>query len=86
LGESVSTINLLDHVMVPEHNIMNEEEVQTLFSRYHLTSDQLPKIFHDDPAAKAIKAKVGDVIRIVRYSQTAGIAESYRLVVKRPKK
>jgi DNA-directed RNA polymerase subunit H len=82
----VSTINVLDHVMVPEHKIMSEEEVQSLFSRYHLTSDQLPKIFHDDPAAKAIKAKVGDVIRIVRYSQTAGIAESYRLVIKRPKK
>jgi DNA-directed RNA polymerase subunit H len=82
----VSTINVLDHVMVPEHKIMGEEEVQALFSRYHLTSDQLPKIFHDDPAAKAIKARVGDVIRIVRYSQTAGIAESYRLVIKRPKK
>jgi DNA-directed RNA polymerase subunit H len=86
VGESVSTINVLDHVMVPEHKIMSEEEVQSLFSRYHLTSDQLPKMFHDDPAAKAIKAKVGDVIRIVRYSQTAGIAESYRLVIKRPKK
>jgi DNA-directed RNA polymerase subunit H len=72
--------------MVPEHKIMSEEEVKELFSRYHLTSDQLPKIFHDDPAAKAIKAKIGDVIRIVRYSQTAGIAESYRLVIKRPKK
>jgi DNA-directed RNA polymerase subunit H len=86
VGESVSTINVLDHVMVPEHKIMSEEEVQSLFSRYHLTSDQLPKMFHDDPAVKAIKAKVGDVIRIVRYSQTAGIAESYRLVIKRPKK
>jgi DNA-directed RNA polymerase subunit H len=86
LGESVSAIDVLEHVMVPEHKIMSEEEVQVLFSRYHLTSDQLPKIFHDDPAAKAIKAKIGDVIRIVRYSQTAGIAESYRLVVKRPKK
>lgn len=82
----MSTINVLDHVMVPEHKIMSEEDVQALFFQYHLTSDQLPKIFHDDPAVKAIKAKVGDVIRIVRYSQTAGIAESYRLVIKRPKK
>ncbi|HNQ30074.1 MAG TPA: DNA-directed RNA polymerase subunit RpoH/Rpb5 C-terminal domain-containing protein, partial [Methanolinea sp.] len=28
----------------------------------------------------------GDVIRIVRTSHTAGRAESYRLVIKRPKK
>ncbi|MDD1673757.1 MAG: DNA-directed RNA polymerase subunit H [Methanomicrobiales archaeon] len=82
----MSTINVLDHVMVPEHQIMGNEELQELLFKYHLTSDQLPKIFHDDPAARAIKAKIGDVIRITRFSQTAGRAESYRLVVKRPKK
>jgi DNA-directed RNA polymerase subunit H len=46
----------------------------------------LPKIYHDDPAARAVGGKVGDVIRIIRISQTAGRAESYRLVIKRPKK
>ncbi|MDD1645140.1 MAG: DNA-directed RNA polymerase subunit H, partial [Methanomicrobiales archaeon] len=39
-----------------------------------------------DPAVKTVKAKPGNVIRIIRSSQTAGRAESYRLVVKRPKK
>jgi DNA-directed RNA polymerase subunit H len=65
---------------------MEEEEIKTLLSTYHLALEQLPKIYHDDPAVKAIKAKPGDVIRIVRESQTAGRAESYRLVIKRPKK
>jgi DNA-directed RNA polymerase subunit H len=72
--------------MVPEHRIMAEEEIGTLLSTYHLSLEQLPKIFHDDPAVKTVKAKPGDVIRIIRSSQTAGRAESYRLVVKRPKK
>jgi len=79
-------LDVLKHVMVPDHTVMNEEEIRMLLSQYNITTEQLPKIFHDDPAVKAIDAKVDDVIRIVRISHTAGRAESYRLVIKRPKK
>jgi DNA-directed RNA polymerase subunit H len=79
-------LNVLKHVMVPDHNIMSEEEVSELLSRYSITTEQLPKVFHDDPAVKSIGANVDDVIRIVRASHTAGRAEAYRLVIKRPKK
>ncbi|MEA2035630.1 MAG: DNA-directed RNA polymerase subunit H [Euryarchaeota archaeon] len=81
-----TTFNVLDHVMVPDHQIMSEEEINELFSTYQISNDQLPKINHDDSVVKSIDAKINDVIRIVRVSQTAGRAESYRLVVKRPKK
>ena len=79
-------LNVLKHVMVPDHNIMSEEEVSELLSRYSITTEQLPKVFHDDPAVKSIGANVDDVIRIVRASHTAGRAEAYRLVIKRPQK
>ncbi len=79
-------LNVLEHVMVPEHQIMSEEEIMQLLSTYKISTEQLPKIYHDDPAAKVIKAKPGDVLRIIRISQTAGRSESYRLVVRRPKK
>ena len=79
-------LNVLKHVMVPDHKIMSEAEVTELLSNYNITTEQLPKIFHDDPAVKTIGANVDDVIRIVRVSHTAGRAEAYRLVVKRPKK
>jgi DNA-directed RNA polymerase subunit H len=83
----VSTkLNVLEHVMVPDHKIMTEDEVNGLLSSYAITTEQLPKIYHDDPAVKTIGAKVGEVIRIIRDSHTAGRAESYRLVIKRPKK
>lgn len=65
---------------------MSVEEIDELFSSYQITRDQLPKIYHDDPAVKEVGAKINDVIRIVRISQTAGRAEAYRMVVKRPKK
>jgi DNA-directed RNA polymerase subunit H len=72
--------------MVPRHQIMGEEEVAALLARYNITNDQLPKMYHDDPAAKTVEAKPGDVIRVTRTSQTAGRAESFRLVIRRPKK
>ena len=79
-------LNVLDHVMVPEHKIMSEGEVAQLLERYNITTEQLPKIYHDDPAVKEIGANADDVIRIIRASHTAGRAEAYRLVVRRPKK
>ena len=79
-------LNVLEHAMVPDHKIMSEEDVTELLTRYNITTEQLPKIYHDDPAVKEIGASADDVIRIIRASHTAGRAEAYRLVVKRPKK
>jgi len=81
-----TSLDVLNHEMVPDHQVMAEEEVANLLAKYHISLEQLPKIYHDDPALKAIGGDVGNVIRITRDSRTAGRAEAYRLVVKRPKK
>lgn len=79
-------LDVINHEMVPDHQIMDGEEVADLLATYHISLEQLPKVYHDDPAVKVIGGDVGNVIRIVRDSRTAGRAEAYRLVVKRPKK
>ncbi|MCM2465301.1 DNA-directed RNA polymerase subunit H [Methanoculleus oceani] len=81
-----TSLDVLNHEMVPDHQIMDAEEVTDLLATYHISLEQLPKMYHDDPAVKAIGGDVGNVIRITRDSRTAGRAEAYRLVVKRPKK
>ncbi|WP_292365883.1 MULTISPECIES: DNA-directed RNA polymerase subunit H [unclassified Methanoculleus] len=81
-----TTLDVLNHEMVPDHQIMDEEEVADLLATYHISLEQLPKMYHDDPAVKAVGGDIGNVIRITRDSRTAGRAEAYRLVVKRPKK
>jgi DNA-directed RNA polymerase subunit H len=81
-----TSLDVLKHEMVPDHQIMSEEEVVELLATYHISLEQLPKIYHDDPAVRAIGGDVGDVIRIIRDSRTAGRAEAYRLIMKRPKK
>ncbi|MDV2481283.1 DNA-directed RNA polymerase subunit H [Methanoculleus sp. Wushi-C6] len=81
-----TSLDVLNHEMVPDHQIMSEEEVAALLATYNITLEQLPKVYHDDPAVKAIGGEVANVVRIVRDSRTAGRAEAYRLIVKRPKK
>jgi len=73
--------NPLKHRMVPNHEILSEDEVKNILSEYNLEKEQLPKIRLIDPTVVASKAKVGDVMRITRESKTAGIAYYYRMVI-----
>lgn len=67
--------------MVPEH-IRSPEEAKEILRRYNIQKKQLPKIKVTDPIAKEIGARVGDVIKIIRRSQTAGESVSYRITVR----
>ena len=73
--------NVLEHELVPDHILMNEEETQELLKKYGITRGQLPKIKSSDVVVKQINAKPGDVLKIIRKSLTAGKAVAYRLVI-----
>lgn len=73
--------NILEHELVPEHTVLSKEEAKKVLDRYKVQPEQLPKILASDPVAKAIGAKRGDIIKIVRKSKTAQKAVAYRLVV-----
>jgi DNA-directed RNA polymerase subunit H len=70
------------HVLVPKHEILPKDKVDELLERYKIHLHQLPLIKSSDPAAQAIGAKPGDVLKITRSSQTAGEAVVYRHVIK----
>ncbi|MFP3909189.1 MAG: DNA-directed RNA polymerase subunit H [Halobacteriota archaeon] len=76
----MSKTELQDHVMVPTHEILDEEETQEFLKALGIDKEQLPKIRADDPVIKEIGAKIGDVVRIIRESSTAGKSVVYRLV------
>lgn len=71
----------LEHKMVPNHEIVDEDEVKKLLSQYSIEKEQLPKIRVSDPAAAAIQARVGEVVKITRDSKTAGKTFFYRMVI-----
>jgi len=73
-------IDIQDHMLVPKHEIMTEEEISEEFSDVDYDFNDLPKIRSDDPVVKAIGAEEGNVLRITRDSQTAGVFVTYRIV------
>lgn len=75
----------LEHVMVPNHEILDDNEVEKVLAEYNIEKEQLPKIFVSDPSAVSIKAEIGNVIRITRQSPTAGHSVYYRMVIKSSK-
>ncbi|NVM03319.1 MAG: DNA-directed RNA polymerase subunit H [Candidatus Helarchaeota archaeon] len=75
-------MNILEHEMVPKHEIISEEEANQILKKYRITPDQLPLIFNTDPVAMIIGAKPGDYIKVTRKSATAGLSIIYRLCIK----
>jgi len=75
------SFNIFEHVFVPKHEIVSAEEKEKLLNDYRVQPYQLPRLKASDPAAKAIDAKPGDIVRIIRDSPTAGKYISYRYVV-----
>lgn len=79
--QSASRFNVLNHVNVPLHEVLPEADAKGLLKQYGIVKEQLPKMRSNDPAARVIAAKPGDIVRITRRSPTAGVAVAYRLVV-----
>lgn len=78
----MSKVDIMKHELVPEHIILSDEEAQEVLKRYNIAKGQLPKVLADDPVIKKIEANVGDIIRVIRNSPTAGTTDVYRVVTK----
>jgi DNA-directed RNA polymerase subunit H len=76
----MARFDILKHELIPEHEILSEEEAQAVLERYNISKGQLPKIRSKDPVVKKIKANVGDILKITRKSQTSGTSNIYRVV------
>ena len=75
-------IDIAKHELVPKHTLLNEKEKEELMNSYKITLRQLPRILDSDPQVSILNGKAGDVVKIVRKSQTAGQTVYYRVVIK----
>lgn len=73
--------DVLSHKLVPKHEILTDEEANEVLKSFNIDANSLPKILSKDPAVKQLGAKVGNIIRIERVSETAGVSIAYRKVV-----
>ncbi len=81
LPKSFPVFDIFEHALVPRHEILPEEEQNALLAKYKIQPYQMPQIKSTDPAVKAIGAKPGNILRIIRKSSTAGEHIAYRYVV-----
>jgi DNA-directed RNA polymerase subunit H len=69
------------HELVPEHVILPEKEKEQILKDYDIHPSQLPKMLTNDPVSMSIGAKAGDIVKIIRESDTAKKSTAYRFVV-----
>jgi DNA-directed RNA polymerase subunit H len=75
------SFDVLKHELVPRHEVLPAKEAKDLLAKYSARPEQLPRILETDPAARAVGAKAGQILKITRKSATAGEAIAFRVVV-----
>lgn len=74
--------NILEHVLVPKHNVLTDDEVEKIKQTYNIIDNsQLPEISRFDPVALAIGLRPGQICHIKRNSKTAITADYYRICI-----
>ena len=74
--------NILEHVLVPPHRILDESEKIRIKNKYNIIKDaEFPELSRFDPVAQAIGIRPGQVCEISRPSKTAISAPYYRICI-----
>ena len=80
----ISTLQfcVIEHILVPKHIKLNEQEVLEFMKKYKITNvSNIPTISKFDPVSKAIGLKPGEICEITRQSKTVVESKYYRICI-----
>jgi len=71
--------NPTKHEYVPEHIKLKEDEIADFMKKYMIRSKlDMSRIYPNDPIAKWMGLKHGDIVKIIRYNENSGESFYYR--------
>jgi DNA-directed RNA polymerases I, II, and III subunit RPABC1 len=77
--QSHLNFDISKHEKVPKHRILTEAEVQEVMKEFHIVDiKKIPKIDSQDPMAKWIGARPGDVVEVTGMCLASGENKRYR--------
>lgn len=79
--DSELLVDITEHRLVPTHHVLDPTQKTELLKRYRLREGQLPRIQKDDPVARFYGLEKGQVVKIIRTSETAGRYVTYRVCI-----
>lgn len=72
--------NILDHILVPPHRVLDPEEDTQIRAKYNITNDSnMPDISRFSPVSQVIGIRPGQLCEIIRPSKTAITTKFYRI-------
>jgi len=74
-------INIIDHDLQPQFEILTEEEKKEFISEYQVKKKEMSKMRSIDPIARYFNLGEGEIVRIIRSSTISGIGFHYRYVI-----
>ena len=74
--------NILEHVLVPDHRVMSDDETELIMKKYNLRNkSEFPDISRFDPVAQVIGLRPGKVCEITRISKSSIESKYYRVCI-----
>jgi len=72
----------MNHELIPKHIVLTGKEKNNVMKMYGIKKlNQFPKILKSDPVIEALKTKPGDLVKIIRKSDTTKESIYYRVVI-----